>query len=209
MKKQGTRSRPGKTERESRYHLIAARDGERCIICGAHPPAIRLEQDHWNNDSSDDRLENIRLLCHPCNCLKNPRGRSPYLVENEGEKKSCERERARARARARADVQEVKKTGIQEQSVEMEKNSVCECPFRRWIFKVVMEEKSISMEDALYGGAEFVSIAEITAKRYLRKMLSRQGILTFELDESNEKVIVLKEEFAITPPPAANAQQAK
>ncbi len=42
-----------------------------CMLCGATPEqGVRLEIDHINNDPSDNRMENLQVLCHSCNIGK-------------------------------------------------------------------------------------------------------------------------------------------
>lgn len=42
-----------------------------CMLCGATPEhGVRLEIDHINNDPSDNRMENLQVLCHKCNMGK-------------------------------------------------------------------------------------------------------------------------------------------
>lgn len=42
-----------------------------CMQCGATPEqGVRLEIDHINNDPSDNRMENLQVLCRSCNMGK-------------------------------------------------------------------------------------------------------------------------------------------
>jgi 5-methylcytosine-specific restriction endonuclease McrA len=49
---------------------IMIRDHYRCVLCGATSQTDRLEIDHVNNDPSDDRRINLRILCQSCNLGK-------------------------------------------------------------------------------------------------------------------------------------------
>jgi HNH endonuclease len=49
---------------------IFVRDGFRCVQCGMTAADRRLEVDHINNDATDDRRSNLRVLCQPCNLGK-------------------------------------------------------------------------------------------------------------------------------------------
>jgi hypothetical protein len=56
-----------------RYQVLK-RDGFTCVLCGRRSPRCILEVDHVNNQPDDNRIDNLRVLCHDCN-----RGR--YLAE--------------------------------------------------------------------------------------------------------------------------------
>jgi 5-methylcytosine-specific restriction endonuclease McrA len=49
---------------------IFIRDNFRCVQCGMTASERRLEIDHINNDATDDRRSNLRVLCQPCNLGK-------------------------------------------------------------------------------------------------------------------------------------------
>lgn len=58
--------------------IVIKQKGEYCAYCNRDPfileslnldPKLRI--DHINNDNSDNRLENLQLLCVPCNTKKN------------------------------------------------------------------------------------------------------------------------------------------
>ena len=55
---------------ETLYRFIAARDGERCLVCGRTPPAVRLQIDHADNNPMNWAPDNLHLLCQRCNDRK-------------------------------------------------------------------------------------------------------------------------------------------
>ncbi len=79
------------------YSLIIERDGYRCLYCKKdferyYPP----EFDHLNNDSSDNRPENLVLVHHSCNNRKKMNAEwqilaNQKLEENERSTFACER----------------------------------------------------------------------------------------------------------------------
>ncbi len=70
---------PKPTETRKRYRLfiparlraqVMLRDGYKCVQCARTAQDDRLEVDHINNDPSDNRLPNLRVLCQTCNLGK-------------------------------------------------------------------------------------------------------------------------------------------
>lgn len=52
-----------------------------CTACGAKPGlGVYLDIDHINNDPSDNRPENLQVLCHQCNMGKFHAHRREYLA---------------------------------------------------------------------------------------------------------------------------------
>jgi hypothetical protein len=53
-----------------RYQVFA-RDDYTCQVCGAtKDDCLRLEVDHINADATDNRLDNLQVLCNTCNIGK-------------------------------------------------------------------------------------------------------------------------------------------
>jgi len=63
------------------YPLIAQRDGEFCKGCGKLAKETKegfLCIDHKDNDNSNNKIDNLQLLCRSCNYLKNPRNQRSF-----------------------------------------------------------------------------------------------------------------------------------
>lgn len=58
---------------------------------------------------------------------------------------------------------------------EMIVNNSKEPFFRKWVHGIIESEGKLEYEEAIDSGAEFVGISIETAKRYIRKMISKSG----------------------------------
>lgn len=154
-------------ERKKRYRFLVDRDGEMCRNCQIRGTKETLVIDHVNNDNSDNRPENLQLLCRRCNFLKNS-GKRP--------------------------VDNVSVCVCEERPLppEMEKNRRTEPKFRQWLFGKVLASGKIAYEEALNAGAEYVGASTETVKRYLRKMTSSEGNYVILNDANGYPYIHLK-----------------
>ncbi len=148
---------------------ISTRYGEVCKICGVRGNKQTLEIDHKNNDNSDNRMENLQLLCRRCNYLKDQRKKP---VDNMCVN-VCEDERPLP--------------------PEMVENRRMEPMFRRWFFYKVLAEGKITYEEALNAGAEYTGSSTETIKRYLRKMTSSEGKYENRNDANGYPYIIFKD----------------
>lgn len=143
--------------RRRKYQEISKRDGEYCRCCGKLPYESQLVIDHRDNDSSNNSLNNLQLLCRACNYIKNPRKRPDDLCVNyksNREHESC-------------------------LSINKEK----EPKFKEFIYKIIPQGCSIALKAIINSGAEEIGASPVTVKRYLDKMTSRSGKLeVWELD---------------------------
>jgi len=188
--------------------LCQKRDGVGCFYNkNGHPCAGDIVLHHVDNNPDNNDPRNWRLACTGHNHRLNPRGsgkrgiRVKAQIDNRHKKPSIrEREREREKLEVRPRVQ----------SAEFEKNKVCEPAFRHWIIKTIKKFGSITLDDAVDGGAEYVGCSQQTIRRYLRKMCSNEGIL--EIDDKNPQKVVLirfKEKFKLMRAPEILSQQAK
>jgi hypothetical protein len=151
------------------YPIVVRRDGEMCKNCKVPATEKQLVIDHKNNNNSDNRLENLQLLCRKCNYLKNPRNVS---VDNLCVS-VCEEERPLP--------------------PEMIENRRMEPRFRQWMIQKVTRGGNIRYEEALNAGAEHTGASTETIKRYLRKMTSSEGMYEIRNDSQGYPYIYFKE----------------
>ncbi len=169
-------SRMNSRNRAKFYKLLTKRDGERCNICKKAGTIDTLVIDHKNNDNSDNRPENLQLLCHSDNSKKNPRGK--------GKKQSPES--------IRGDEHQEKKA----YSPEFKKNQEAEPVFRHWLFEMVRKRSRMSLDDVLNGGAEKSVCSQSTINRYLQKECSIEGKYIVSIGEDGKKYIEFNQEYA-------------
>jgi hypothetical protein len=151
---------------------------------------ITLEIDHINEDKSDDRPENLQLLCKPCNVAKGNRARS----RRPSDLSVCVRERMRAEGCAGTRVgKAVVRYGSG--SAEMQAAQMYELPFRGWLMGVLRSADFVEKEDAINSGAEITGASVPTINRYLKKLTSSAGPLKEARDAVGGTVIMMKPEF--------------
>lgn len=151
---------------------------------------ITLEVDHINEDKSDDRPENLQLLCKRCNVAKQNRARSSRPSD------LCVRARERMRAEG-CPATRVGKAVVDYRQGSAEMQAACqyEPSFRSWVLGVLRSTDHVAKGDLIDSGAE-ISGASITAcERYLRKLTSSAGPLKEAKDSIGTKVIMMKPEF--------------
>lgn len=119
-----------------------------CAIC--HEPGIE-EIDHINGDPGDNHPDNLRGVHKSCNI------RQRNLQRN-------------------VPADSVNERVSKEESAEIEINRDAEPRYRKWLFERVGRPEPLYSGEAIYGGAEFVGISPVTARRYLGKATSPQGV---------------------------------
>ena len=129
--------------------IIVDRDGECCKFCGRSPPEVKLVIDHKDNDNQNNNLSNVQLACRSCNYKKNPRRPLAMCVNKENNSR------------------------FDSISINQEK----EPKFREYVYGEVQKTGSALWDDLVDAGAEFVGVSIETAKRYMRKMISKTGKL--------------------------------
>lgn len=137
--------------RKKKYDEIARRDGNFCRGCQKLPTEGPLILDHRDNNSKNNKNENLQILCRGCNYIKNPRGP--------------------------VDQRESESEYDYENKSELEVNRIKEPSFKAYVHQRIGEEVQVLQSDILNSGAEHVGISPITAKRYLDKMCSAAGTL--------------------------------
>ena len=152
-------------QRKRFYYLLVGRDGSNCKNCHVSNTVRQLIIDHIDNNDRNNMLDNLQLLCRPCNYRKNPR-----LSERDSSDLSSEN----------------KSTGFTSISINQEK----EQKFRDFVYEAIIfgERRNHSKKKIVDSGAEVVGISPITAKRYFEKLSSFAGLL-----ESNGRLYNLKD----------------
>jgi len=134
--------------RKKLFQILVTRDGSYCKGCSASASEKSLVIDHKDNNSTNNVLSNLQILCRGCNYLKNPRRPLDLCVSEEESPDQSELEVSRTR----------------------------EPIFRKFVCHQINEEKSIPEQELINSGSEHSGISPVTAKRYLNKMCSTVGI---------------------------------
>lgn len=191
------------------YQFLVARDGERCIICGKSPNGNGLKQleiDHADSNPRNNDPSNLHLVCPSCNkqlqklSIKQHqrlihKGYMQYGVVSEhtdGNKHI---------------ITSKNLTDYEDLPIEIKLGIKYESHYKPWLLDKVNKLGSYPYDEAIYSGAEVVKCSPITAKRYLRKMISEAGALKVINNSANEPVLVYKD--ADTKPELAIAELIK
>jgi len=132
--------------RKKLYQVLANGDGERCKTCSVTPKERHLVIDHIDNDNRNNHPDNLQLLCRRCNFLKNWRPVDKCVNK---------------------DYEEIS---------EIEKNRIKESEFRQYVYYQTNQNYENNPKKLINGGAEKVGISPVTAKRYLDKICSSEGL---------------------------------
>jgi len=161
--------------RKKYYPILALKFGEYCRICGDPGDFHSLVIDHTDNDNSHNELSNLELLCYRCNSIKNPRGKSIKKILSP----VCVNEWELPRVK----------------TAEMEKNSIVEPFFRRWLFSLLLNDGEIEYKLMIDSGAEAAHGSQEAIKRYLRKIISPSGWAETVKNEQGTIFVRLKKEW--------------
>ena len=157
-------------DRKRDYENIKKRDGAYCRGCQALETERELIIHHKDNNNSNNSYSNLILLCRKCNYMVHPRlsERKPLDVCG-GVCDSLDRE------------------------TEITINREKEPKFREYVEFRVREEKEVTQQDLINGGAELLGCSQKTTRRYLDKLTSSEGKYQKKKIE-NITMICLKEE---------------
>jgi hypothetical protein len=175
----------GKKAKEALKRCIK-RDGSLCAKCGKKPARILHHVDN-NPENNPADMTNWEGRCQPCNIKSHPRGVGKRGIRARHKMILLMRESARECE------SEPESTKVQVQTKEMEKNSVCEPKFREWLADIIEDVGTISIEDAVNGGAEYVQCSPQTVKRYLDKLCSFTGGYEYYANEEGKRFVRLKQ----------------
>lgn len=157
-----------KRTRDKLYPIISKRDGEYCKCCGKLPHEAELIIDHRDNNNTNNTLTNLQLLCRSCNYLKNPRKEPLDLCVNKKENnldESC-----------------------------LSKNKRTEPAFREFIIEEIEKDDwhSLDWNKVIDMGAEKIGISQMTAERYLKKMITKYGPLRLYEGSNGFKSVAMR-----------------
>lgn len=163
--------------------LVQRFGGMYCFIGGEELTLEDAVIDHWNNDNSDNRIENLSFLCKSMNSTKNCRGLG-------------NRKQVLSPMCGNAYLQMPESERLKINSVEIIKNRQAEPDFKHWLFWKIKHELTISFESVLDGGAAFARCSQETVRRYLKKELSESRMYRMAIHPvSGEKIVALKLEW--------------
>jgi len=172
--------------RKKNFEKIVKREGG--VYCFIGGEALTFETariDHWDNDNSNNALENLHLLCISMNAVKNPRGRD-------------KRHKVLSPMCGNIYEQMFNNERLRTNSVEIIKNMQAEPDFKHWLFWKVVHDGMILFENALDGGAAFARCSQETVRRYLKKELSDERLYkTINDPDTGNKLVMLKPEWTI------------
>lgn len=154
-----------------------------------------------NGEPSDNRKENLRLLCRSCNVAEENKQRNPTADVHD---RLVQSGYLSTEASTGVDVgvgeegspttRVIKQAaGYRDGSPEMRANRLMEPIFREWVLSTVKARTFISRQDAIDSGAELCGCSTNTASRYLAKLVSTVGPLKVVLDSLDNTVIMAKE----------------
>jgi hypothetical protein len=170
--------------RNKNLEEIAKRDGGLiCFIGGEILDRQDARIDHWDNNNSNNKLENLHILCPSMNSVKNPRRHDKrYKVLSPIYGNMYERMCDNVR--------------LHTNSIEIIKNMQAEPDFKHWLFYKIVHDDRIFFEDALDGGAAFARCSQETIRRYIKKEVSEVRIYRqLEDPDTHKKLIMLKPEW--------------
>jgi hypothetical protein len=170
--------------RKKYFQLIVQRDGGAYCFIGGEPLTYETAViDHWDNDNSNNDLENLHLMCKSANAVKNPRGRDS-------------RHKVLSPVCGNVYVQIFENEHLRVNSLELLKNMQAEPDFKHWLFRKVVREGSVLFEDSLDEGAAVARCSQETIRRYLKKEVSKVRLYRVVLDAiTKKKMVELKPEW--------------
>jgi len=170
------------------YQYLAARDGECCLLCRKKPTTRhRLEIDHLDNVALNDNPANLHLLCSRCNKRLEtlPVAVKKKMLLQAVEVCLCERDN-RGTFITKNQVDYVKG------SPEMQANDLFELDFRAWVLDKIRQYSSYPKDEAINSGAEVVGCSPLTAARYIKKLLSAEGVLQETKNPLKQMILTFK-----------------
>ena len=133
---------------------------------------------------------NHQLMCHSCNCKNDPAGhpvKRRYSFQNDFDS-------SRKKVRSWDGIEEWEWQGKYLKPATMKKNQACEPIFRITAEELVKKYGTIKRKDLLDACCEKSDCSQATGARYLDKMASHFGVLTYDKDPiTGEMLVMLKE----------------
>jgi hypothetical protein len=162
-------------ERKLAVQLLTLRDGYHCIHCGKIPcrDDPPLQVDHADRDTSNWDMDNLHLLCGPCNLLMRQYAAEEQIqiLKTDSAKNVC--------VFSKTIANELYQNRTGDVPIEIEINAHCQETWERWLAEKVDREGMVKKEDAIYGGAKFARCSPMTVERYFRMAVSCEGEYDF------------------------------
>jgi hypothetical protein len=155
----------------------------------AEHPKRDLVVHHIDNNNSNNAMYNLTLACQPCNIALHPRSK---LNIHKGIRYMRERERERERERDSArssKLMDLMRNGL---TYEQRKNIEGENKFKEWVEGKVKRHGYWNLQDVLGAGAVVGNVSIQTTERWVKKLVSSEGLFSTHTMESGEIVLIFK-----------------
>lgn len=178
--------------------LLIERNGQKCMFCGAHADRASLELDHINENTHDNKLENLRLVHHACNAKAyhaNRRARKTGLSYPCVSERKSDGMPSSSPESVHGDGTLIAKETVDysEGSPEMQVNDFAETAYRNWSIAMLRQRRLMLKKELVNAGAEEVGVSPVTTRRYLDKLTSIKGSLK-EFKQGGQTFVKLKQE---------------
>jgi len=172
-----------KKDKDEVKTILAENNNQHCYICGVDMSLDKLELEHLNGNPSDNRLENLRLACHPCNAREYQRQRHQASLTQLHKDIDTKPTDGTSLIHERIDYSRG--------SIEMQTNDFAEEPYRNWLISQVKLNNRIEYSEAVNSGAELHGVSTTTVYRYTSKITSEKGPLERVKDKEQKVTYIV------------------
>lgn len=179
-------------------NFLVERDGCYCLICKKHPPQVKLQIDHADNNPCNWDSPNLHLLCQQDNLILRDKTthEHKWIINNYATANA----RERMSRRVTESTNEVKeKIDYDSGSAEMKANSYFETQFVQWVLEEMNRNEVLFKKEIINSGAHVVGCSQITAARYLDKLTSSAGPLEIIKHAMGSAAVRFREKFQTKP----------
>ncbi len=183
--------------REAYYAALKARDGPRCCGCQVSEDEKELVINHRDRNRSNNKLENLDLRCRRCNYFYMITAPVPPIPPRTSTQRVYVSENVVVPGPEAQGRRVVRAMDVTRETPEMRTNREKEPLFRAEVLKRIMGKDGLNLYDAQYGIAEVLDVSPVTTGRWLKKMLSRDGILELGPGARGYQFLFFKEGYAV------------